>query len=68
MKILFSNYDADVDVLSSLKDILNKYYSSVTKYLPTYEKLTVSEKDKVLDEYKAYLLNLNELKTKMNKR
>ena len=36
----------------------------MTKSLPVYEKLTFSEKDRVLNEFKAYLVDLETLKKK----
>lgn len=36
----------------------------MTKSLPDYEKLTFSEKDRVLNEFKAYLTELDALKVK----
>jgi hypothetical protein len=36
----------------------------MTKSLPVYEKLTFSEKDRVLNEFKAYLTDLENLKKK----
>lgn len=35
----------------------------MTKSLPVYEKLTFSEKDRVLSDFKAYLADLEALKS-----
>lgn len=39
----------------------------MTKSLPDYEKLTFSEKDRVLNDFKAYLVELDTLKVKKAK-